>query len=139
MSRFKRMKRKYKKAVQERKARVVQATCAKCGGTYTQEEAKATRPVPFMESVEETGIQCPHCGDWIHAFFMNAELRELKFRVDELEKAWLRDGTRQSEWRYAALKNRFAMTFKAVNQDLQSLTNARSPHELLAELQEKDE
>lgn len=113
-------------------------TCVKCGGAYTHEEAKATRLVPFMESVEETGIQCPHCGNWMHAFFMTGELCELKVRVDELKKAWRQEGSKENEWRYTALKNRFVTTFKAVNQELRSLIGAEAPHEFLVERHRSD-
>ncbi len=56
---------------------VVTAVCAACSQEFQVEQKVRERLVTVRDepNVKEVGLQCPHCGDWTHAYFTTSKTR----------------------------------------------------------------
>lgn len=104
-------------------------TCNHCHRTYVLEEAVQERPVEGTASVVETGVVCPHCQMWTHAFYMNAALRNARALVDRRRQE-VADKKPGALDRYKKAKKQYQRQFDRMNAYLREKYGGVSPAEL---------
>lgn len=111
-------------------------TCINCGVVATFEALVKERPVEDWPSLTEIGLECPQCQHWIHACFINPELRRRRLKMETALKNYRGNPTRGNMDRYQKAKGYYKRRFNIVNKKLREELGVQSPTELLAEEEE---
>lgn len=118
--------------------RIQHTACAECEGVYVPVEALATRPVKLGPEVQEVGIECPHCGHFIHRYYTTPDLRLLKQIVDGLAEEWeRRDEDLAVGRRLSEARSRYKKRFDEVNEELRAKAGVGPPRDTV-EINEKN-
>lgn len=82
--------------------------CTKC---LMQFRIKHTS-IKLPDGVFDVGLTCPHCGNFVHSFYDNAELRSRRAALRKIEKT--QRNSRQDRKRYLRYLERFTKSFDAL-------------------------
>lgn len=81
----------------------VTVVCENCNEEYMLSAGLRERSanLPKMPDVTETGVACPHCQHWRHAYFMNDRLREMVAELQRYKEGFEGNRTehRYNKWR----------------------------------------
>ncbi len=115
--------------------------CDNCGRRSKMKEAVKVRPVEGHPGIEETGIDCPKCGIWIHSKFDGEALARFRARLQEAAdvltkaKGNLKDGQLDFAVKeYYRAKKRMNVEHQRFNQIWRKKLDVKSPSELIGEL-----
>jgi hypothetical protein len=109
------------------------AKCGNCDQHFTRKKALTTRNVESIPHAVEVGIECQHCGHWIHVCFSCPDLVHLRRAGRAALQTYQNQPTAENKRRYEQAEAEYQEKFSEYNSNLRERLGVTSPRELQAE------